>query len=107
VLAIAPCFNYFFGIFFFFFFFFPQVTGLKTQVSSCKNLVRAFRKELGDAEAKTLLGKAVYLINIGSNDYAVFTTNSSVLQPISQEEYVNLGISNVTIVIKVIKISAI
>jgi hypothetical protein len=81
------------------------VIDLQTQQSFFKNLARQFRKKLGDGEAKTFLGSAVYLINIGGNDYSIpFTTNSSVLQSISQEEFVDMVIGNLTIVIKVTKI---
>jgi hypothetical protein len=84
------------------------VIDLKAQVSFFKNLASVFRKKLGDAETKTFLGKAVYLINIGSNDYAIpFTTNSTLLQSISQQELVDMVIGNLTTVIKVRKISTI
>jgi hypothetical protein len=69
-----------------------------------------FRKKLGNAETKIFLGRAVYLINIGSNDYGIpFTnyTNSSLLQSISQQEFVDMVIGNLTTVIKVRKISII
>ncbi|WRX27898.1 GDSL lipase/esterase - like 10 [Theobroma cacao] len=57
--------------------------------------------KLGDAQAKTLFSKAVYLINIGGNDYmSPFTTNSSVLQSLSKEEYAGMVIGNLTDTIK-------
>jgi len=69
-------------------------------------LARLFGEKLG--HAKAFLGRAVYLINIGGNDYLVpFNSNSTVLQSISREEYVDMVIGNLTIVIKVIKISTI
>jgi hypothetical protein len=80
------------------------VIDLQTQLSFFKNLARQFRKKLGDGEAKTFLGRAVYLINIGGNDYSIPCTNFSVLQSISQEEFVDMVIGNLTIVIKVTKI---
>ncbi|XP_059456463.1 GDSL esterase/lipase 1-like [Corylus avellana] len=73
------------------------VIDLKTQLGFFKNLASLFRKKLGDAETKTFLGRSVYLINIGSNDYA---TNSSLLQSISQQEFVDMVIGNLTTVIK-------
>jgi hypothetical protein len=84
------------------------VIDLKTQLSFFKNLASLFRKKLSDAETKTFLGRAVYLISIGSNDYAIpFTKNSSLLQSISQQELVDMVIGNLTTVIKVRKISTI
>jgi hypothetical protein len=84
------------------------VIDLKTQLSYFKNLARLFGEKLGHAKAKAFLGRAVYLINIGGNDYLVpFNSNSTVLQSISREEYVDMVIGNLTIVIKVIKISTI
>jgi hypothetical protein len=81
------------------------VIDLKTQLSFFKDLARLLRRELGCKKANTLLGRAVYLLHIGANDYGVFsTTNSSVLSP---EEYVNMVIGNVTTVIEVIKLSTI
>ena len=78
---------------------------LKTQLSYFKNFERLLSKKL-DAEAKSLLSRAVYLINIGSNDYIVpFTRNSSIFQSYSQKQYVDMVIGNLTFVIKVIKIN--
>ena len=63
-------------------------------------------KELGDAEAKKLLFRAVYIISVGSNDYAVpFTRNSSIFQSYTPEEYVDMVISNLTFVIEVRKLT--
>ena len=73
---------------------------LKTQLSYFKNLKKHLKNKLGDAETKTLLFRAVYLINIGSNDYIVpFTRNPSLLQSYSQEEYTDMVIGNLTFVI--------
>ncbi|CAL9009627.1 unnamed protein product, partial [Prunus brigantina] len=59
--------------------------------------------QLGHAEAKTFLSKAVYLISIGSNDYfAPFTSNSSLFEFHSHKEFVGLVIGNLKKVIKVI-----
>lgn len=79
---------------------------LKTQLSYFKNFERLLSKKADDAEAKSLLSRAVYLINIGSNDYVVpFTRNSSIFQYYSQKEYVDMVIGNLAFVIKVIKIN--
>ncbi|EOY27364.1 GDSL-motif lipase 2 [Theobroma cacao] len=77
------------------------VIDLKTQLSYFKNVTKMLRQKLGDAEAKTLFSKAVYLINIGANDIlSPFTTNSSVFQSLSKEEYVGMVIGNITDTIK-------
>lgn len=83
-----------------------QVIDLNTQLKYFKNMETQLRQKLGEKEVKELLFKAVYLISIGNNDYLFpFTSNSSVLQSYSREEYVNMVIGNLTTVIKVIKIS--
>nr|POE67597.1 gdsl esterase/lipase 1 [Quercus suber] len=77
------------------------VIDLNTQIKYFKNMETQLRQKLGEKEAKELLFKAVYLISIGYNDYLVpFTSNSSVLQSYSREEYVNMVIGNLTTVIK-------
>ena len=88
------------------FFFSWQVIDLNTQVHYFKKSRRLLRKKLGDAEAKTLLARAVYLTSIGSNDYTVlFTSNSSTFQTYSPEKYVEFVIGNLTSAIKVIEIN--
>ena len=72
---------------------------LKTQLSYFKKVSKVLRQELGVAETTTLLAKAVYLINIGSNDYEVYLTEkSSVFTP---EKYVDMVVGSLTAVIKV------
>ncbi|KAG4912336.1 hypothetical protein AAZX31_19G072100 [Glycine max] len=74
------------------------VIDLKTQLSYFKKVSKILSQELGDAETTTLLAKAVYLINIGSNDYLVsLTENSSVF---TAEKYVDMVVGNLTTVIK-------
>ncbi|KAK4591488.1 hypothetical protein RGQ29_021620 [Quercus rubra] len=65
------------------------VIDLKTQLQYFKKLEKLLREKLGVGETKTLLARAVYLINIGFDGYGVllFTTNSSALQSYPQEEY--------------------
>ncbi|XP_060669714.1 GDSL esterase/lipase 1-like isoform X2 [Ziziphus jujuba] len=66
-----------------------SVIDLQTQLEYFKNVSRVLREELGDAEAKALLSRAVYLFSVGSNDYAFpFQTNSSLLYTYSVEQYV-------------------
>ncbi|XVF74244.1 hypothetical protein PTKIN_Ptkin13bG0094700 [Pterospermum kingtungense] len=74
-----------------------SVIDLKTQVRYFKKVEKLLRKNLGDAEAKAFFSKAVYLISIGGNDYlSPFTSNSSVLETFSKEEYVGMVIGNLT-----------
>ncbi|KAM2421473.1 hypothetical protein ACFXTH_027797 [Malus domestica] len=75
---------------------------LHCQLSYFKNVGKSLRQKLGDEEAKSLLSRAVYLSNIGSNDYLFpFNTDSSMLRSSSREEFVGLMIGNITAVIKV------
>ncbi|KAB1218305.1 GDSL esterase/lipase 2 [Morella rubra] len=77
------------------------VVDLQAQLSYFKNLIGLLRQKLGDADARALLGRALYLFSIGTNDYvAPFATNSSGLLSYSREEYVDMVIGNLTIVIK-------
>jgi len=76
-----------------------QVIDLKTQLSYFNRVCKVLRQEVGDAETTILLAKAVYLINIGSNDYEVYLTQkSSVITP---DKYVNMVVGNLSTVIKV------
>lgn len=78
-----------------------SVIDLNTQAIYFKNVERQISQKLGDKETKKLLSKAIYMFNIGSNDYvAPFTTNSSLLQAYSRKEYVGMVIGNTTTVIK-------
>ncbi|RDX58056.1 GDSL esterase/lipase 5, partial [Mucuna pruriens] len=77
------------------------VIDLKTQLSYFKKVSKVLRQELGDAETTTLLAKAVYLINIGSNDYNILLLeNSSVFTSHTAEKYVDMVVGNITTVIK-------
>ncbi|QCE13401.1 zeta-carotene desaturase [Vigna unguiculata] len=74
------------------------VIDLKTQLSYFNRVCKVLRQEVGDAETTILLAKAVYLINIGSNDYEVYLTQkSSVITP---DKYVNMVVGNLSTVIK-------
>jgi hypothetical protein len=96
-----------FALFFFSFGLRPyQVIDQHTQLSYFKKVDTLLKREIGEPQAKKLLSKAIYLFSIGNNDYlAPFTSNSSVLQSYSHEEYVDMVIGNVTTVIKVITVN--
>ncbi|XP_018839182.2 GDSL esterase/lipase 1-like [Juglans regia] len=77
------------------------VIDLHTQFHYFEQMERVLRQKLGEAETRTLLSRAVYLISIGTNDYLVTFANSSTLQySYSREEYVDMVIGNMTTVIK-------
>lgn len=62
------------------------------------------RQKLGDAKTKSLVARAVYMINVGSNDYlGPLSENSNVIASYSPEKYVDLVIGNITTWIKVCK----
>lgn len=75
---------------------------LHSQLSYFKSVRKSLNRKLGDEQTKTLLSRAVYLFNVGGNDYIFpFEKNSSVLGPHPHEEFVGLVIGNITAVIKV------
>ncbi|CAJ1976071.1 unnamed protein product [Sphenostylis stenocarpa] len=75
------------------------VIDLKTQLSYFRKVSRELKQELGNAETTALLAKAVYLINIGVNDYAIsLSENSS--NSHTAEKYVEMVVGNLTSVIK-------
>ncbi|KAK4269025.1 hypothetical protein QN277_022234 [Acacia crassicarpa] len=77
------------------------VIDLKTQLSYFKRVIKVLRQERGDAETKSLVAGAVYLISIGSNDYlGPLSQNSSIISSYSPEKYVDMVIGNLTTVIK-------
>ncbi|KAB1218301.1 GDSL esterase/lipase 5 [Morella rubra] len=78
-----------------------SVVDLHAQLRYFKNLIGLLRQKLGDAQATTLLGRAVYLFSIGTNDYiAPYASSRLGLLSHSREEYVDMVIGNLTIVIK-------
>ncbi|KAJ7951446.1 GDSL esterase/lipase [Quillaja saponaria] len=80
---------------------FNLVIDLKSQLGFFKDVERQLKQKLGEAEARELLSRAVYLTSIGSNDYSFpFITKSNILQLYSPELYVDMVIGNLTSVIK-------
>lgn len=77
-----------------------QAIDLKTQLSYFRKVSKELRQQLGNAETKALLAKAVYLINIGINDYEIsLSKNSSNSR--TDEKHVEMVVGNLTSVIKV------
>ena len=80
---------------------------LKTQLSYFKDVEKSLRKKLGDTEAKALISKAVYFISMGGNDYGSLfpSSNSTMFQALSNEQFVEMVVGNLTNYIKVSFIS--
>ncbi|KAJ0249892.1 GDSL esterase/lipase 2 [Hirschfeldia incana] len=78
-----------------------MVIDLGTQLNSFKNFVRSLKSALGDAEAKKIFSRAVYLFNIGGNDLVYpFVANSSLFQTNTKEKFVDFVIGNTTSVVE-------
>ncbi|KAE8722709.1 GDSL esterase/lipase 5 [Hibiscus syriacus] len=70
------------------------VVDLETQIRYFKKVEKSLRREVGDAKAKKLLSRAVYLISVGGNDY--LTKNSTA----SDEEFASMVLGNLTVALK-------
>lgn len=70
------------------------VVNLETQIKYFKKVEKSLRQELGDAGAKKLLSRAVYLISIGGNDY--LNRNSTA----TNEEFASMVLGNLIVAIK-------
>ncbi|KAF7846958.1 hypothetical protein BT93_L3539 [Corymbia citriodora subsp. variegata] len=77
------------------------VVDLKMQLKQLEQLAKKLRKEMGSEKAERIIKEGVYLISIGSNDYArpIFS-NPALFQSISMEDYVGMVIGNITTVLK-------
>ncbi|XP_060964372.1 GDSL esterase/lipase 1 [Cannabis sativa] len=74
---------------------------LKIQVDYFKNVSKLLRQKLGDEEAISLLSRAVYLFNVGVNDYmSLFDSNSTTFQSFTTKKYVGMVIGNLSSVIE-------
>ncbi|KAK2970479.1 hypothetical protein RJ640_023662 [Escallonia rubra] len=71
------------------------VINLNTQLAYFKDVEKQLMHKLGDEEATQLLSKAVYFFSIGGNDYASLANYSG-----SHDEFVEMVIGNMTVVIK-------
>ncbi|XP_024026697.1 GDSL esterase/lipase 3 [Morus notabilis] len=73
------------------------VVDLDTQLSYFKKVEKQIRSKLGVREAKELISSAVYLFNVGGNDYlSPFTFNSSLYDKCSKKEYVGMVLGKLT-----------
>ncbi|XP_059639373.1 GDSL esterase/lipase 1-like [Cornus florida] len=73
---------------------------LNLQLSYFKNVDKWLRQKIGDAEAKKVVMRAVYLFSIGGNDYFSFSTENPNVTASHQKEYVGMVIGNLTNVLK-------
>ncbi|KAI9119820.1 hypothetical protein K1719_009209 [Acacia pycnantha] len=77
-----------------------MVLPLKTQLKYFKNVEKQLRKKLGDAEGRTLVSRAVYLMNIGGGDYVYSVARNSSFMKLFSQQYVGMVIGNLTAAIK-------
>ncbi|KAF3605690.1 hypothetical protein DY000_02050640 [Brassica cretica] len=80
----------------------PQnVIPLGSQLNNFKNVEKMLKDKLGDAETKRIISRAVYLIQIGPNDYFYpFSINASHFESNSKDKFVDNVIGNTTTVIE-------
>ncbi|XP_019168151.1 PREDICTED: GDSL esterase/lipase 1-like [Ipomoea nil] len=77
------------------------VIDLNTQLQYFKNIIKELKGKLGDKESNKLLSSAVYMFSNGGNDYfSLFTTNSTIFNSYTKEEYVDMVIHSFINVIK-------
>ncbi|GKD83108.1 GDSL esterase/lipase 1-like protein, partial [Tanacetum coccineum] len=80
------------------------VVDLQTQLQYFSDVANLYRQSLGDTKAEQLLSNAVYLFSCGANDYISHVPNSigiSIIYPtLTNEQYTELVIGNLTSVIK-------
>ncbi|KAL8139217.1 hypothetical protein V2J09_005238 [Rumex salicifolius] len=73
---------------------------LKMQVNYFGQMVQKLKTQIGAAQSSKLLKQAVYLFNIGGNDYAnlISTTinTQSILTPAYKTHYINMVLANLT-----------
>ncbi|XAR49844.1 hypothetical protein NMG60_11004001, partial [Bertholletia excelsa] len=73
------------------------VIDLKTQLLYFKSVKKMLEQKLGQEEAQEMLSRAVYLFNVGTNDYtSPFATDA--LRFYSKEEFVGMVVGNLTVV---------
>lgn len=83
----------------------PNTINIKMQVDYFLDMVPKLKEQVGDEQAKKLLSKAVYLFNIGGNDYVELLNKNlkkPALSPSKKKNYINQVIGNITTHIKTI-----
>ncbi|XP_062008804.1 GDSL esterase/lipase 1-like [Rosa rugosa] len=71
-----------------------------TQLSYFKAMEKTLRQRLGDKETKKLLGRAVYLLSIGGNDYFSYASKNPKALQIYKRQYVAMVLRNLISVLK-------
>nr|GMC84538.1 GDSL esterase/lipase 1-like [Ipomoea batatas] len=74
------------------------VISLKAQLGYFKKVSQQLKKEVGNEGSKQLLSNAVYMFNIGSNDYSNYVLNSTLLNAYTQNQYVDMVVGNMSTV---------
>uniref|UniRef100_A0A803KQW8 Uncharacterized protein n=1 Tax=Chenopodium quinoa TaxID=63459 RepID=A0A803KQW8_CHEQI len=83
----------------------PKAINLKMQLDYFVEMVQNLTKQVGKSEANRLLSRAVYLFDIGKNDYVTLLQMNREKRPLSSSEkslYVKQILGNLTIHIKTI-----
>ncbi|XP_050383864.1 GDSL esterase/lipase 1-like isoform X2 [Argentina anserina] len=79
----------------------PGTINLPLQLSYFKNVTELLQEQLGDEEAKKLLGSAVYFISMGGNDYFTFYANyQENATEALKHEFIETVIGNLTTVLQ-------
>ncbi|XP_059456687.1 GDSL esterase/lipase 1-like isoform X2 [Corylus avellana] len=79
----------------------PGTINLKLQLSYFEEVEKKLKRQLGNAEAKKLVARAVYLFSIGGNDYMAVTLNQTTpLTSFYKKKYMTMVLANFTTVIK-------
>lgn len=71
------------------------------QLSYFKKATKLLEQQLGNVEAKSLLKRSVYLINMGTNDYSTFYNTNPNATESHRQDFVATVIGNLTSVLQV------
>nr|GMC89241.1 GDSL esterase/lipase 1-like [Ipomoea batatas] len=74
------------------------VISLKAQLGYFKKVSQQLKQKVGSDGPKQLLSNAVYMFNIGSNDYSNYVLNSTLLNSYTQNQYVDMVVGNMSTV---------
>ncbi|XP_074294800.1 GDSL esterase/lipase 4-like [Silene latifolia] len=80
----------------------PNTIYLKRQIKYFVEMIPKLEGQIGKEETKTLLSKAVYLLNIAGNDYVTLFQNNmgKTISPSRKRQFVNQIMGNITIHLK-------
>ncbi|KAL9235519.1 hypothetical protein vseg_010270 [Gypsophila vaccaria] len=82
----------------------PSTLHIKRQMKFFKEMISKLKEQVGEEEANKVLSKAVYLINIGANDYVTLYQNNlgKTIPSSKKTSLMNHVIGNITLHIKAI-----